>query len=250
MGRLCGYRTCGPRTCGCGTRSRCPSGKWISIVPSSAARTAVPVSSARRSPRRAGRRRGPPGWRAAVCLRNVRWSAGVWRSARRRRRVPRGGRPCRDTGPVRPVGRPAGRPRSPARAPVRPAAPPPGDLAHRCFTVPETDHPVLDVRRGPSRHGVGPDPAEGRGGRCAGNGAGGAAHRVVGGPPRCACPSTQATGAVRSLSGVVSAVADSSARRSMPLVVFSGFSFRKTTATSASSANGVAMRNSSAVATP
>ncbi len=46
------------------------------------------------------------------------------------------------------------------------------------------------------------------------------------------------------------AVAASSARRSMPLVVFSGFSLMNTTVSSASSAHGVAMRNRSAVATP
>lgn len=46
------------------------------------------------------------------------------------------------------------------------------------------------------------------------------------------------------------AVAVSSARRSMPLVVFSGFSLMNTTVSSASSAHGVAMRNRSAVATP
>ncbi|CAM5425558.1 hypothetical protein SALBM217S_02938 [Streptomyces griseoloalbus] len=43
---------------------------------------------------------------------------------------------------------------------------------------------------------------------------------------------------------------DSSARRSMPLVVFSGFSLMNTTVSSASSAHGVATRNRSAVATP
>src|SRR5690606_37058104 len=42
----------------------------------------------------------------------------------------------------------------------------------------------------------------------------------------------------------------SSARRSMPLVVFSGFSFRNRTVGSASRAHGVATRNSSAVAVP
>lgn len=89
-------------------------------------------------------------------------------------------------------------------------------------------------------------PGDGR--ECAGNGTG---RPPCGGRPVPSCvPPAQATGAVRSLSGVVSAAADSSARRSMPLVVFSGFSFRKTTATSASSANGVATRNRSAVATP
>ncbi len=46
------------------------------------------------------------------------------------------------------------------------------------------------------------------------------------------------------------AVAASSARRSIPLVVFSGFSLMNTTVSSASSAHGVAMRNRSAVATP
>ncbi len=61
----------------------------------------------------------------------------------------------------------------------------------------------------------------------------------------------QPTGAAGPFSaGTAAASPDSSARRSMPLVVLSGFSFRNTTATSASSANGVATRNRSAVATP